>query len=579
MSAATTKETKDQLTIAEDLHLPLDAATQTFAILAMRGVGKTYTAAVLAEELLKAGLQVVVIDPLDVWWGLRASADGEGVGLPIVVLGGTRGDIELHSGQGALLADLVVERGISVVLSSRHMSKGDQRRFVTDFCERLYHRKGEPEYRQPLHIFIDEADAFAPQKVFGDQARVLGAVDDLVRRGRASGVGVTLITQRASAINKDVLTQSEVLVALRTVHRLDRKAVGEWVEAHDVEGQQAEFMSSLASLPIGTAWFWSPGWLKIFQKVRVRRRETFDSSSTPKVGEEVRAPKLRPIDMEELRGALAETIEERVQNDPRVLRVKIRELEEELRTRPSEVRVETVVERMVVPTIPEGAIDRLRAIEVALVKVQEELRTARMGFQEVERGQRSEFVEAMPSEPQGQEATFSDYKPRPRSGSTDAGALDRGATGILATLVSRHPMKVTRSQLATLSGRSIKSSSFTAQVATLKREGYIEETGGLICATRAGLDLYGGARPSPQSSAEVQEMWRRALDDGPRKMLDELIRVFPHGHARDDLARNSGYSPTSSSVGAHLKMLRDNNLAEVRDGKVFAAETLFLNGR
>jgi uncharacterized protein len=50
------------LRIAEDLTLPLDAVTQTFAVLAKRGVGKTYLALVLAEEMLKNGLQVVVAD-------------------------------------------------------------------------------------------------------------------------------------------------------------------------------------------------------------------------------------------------------------------------------------------------------------------------------------------------------------------------------------------------------------------------------------------------------------------------------------------------------------------------------------
>jgi len=31
------------------------------------------------------------------------------------------------------------------------------------------------------------------------------------------------------------------------------------------------------------AWLWSPGWLALLQKVQVRRRETSDSSATPKV--------------------------------------------------------------------------------------------------------------------------------------------------------------------------------------------------------------------------------------------------------------------------------------------------------
>jgi hypothetical protein len=40
------------LGISVDLTLPADAVAQTFAILAKRGVGKTYTALALVEELL-----------------------------------------------------------------------------------------------------------------------------------------------------------------------------------------------------------------------------------------------------------------------------------------------------------------------------------------------------------------------------------------------------------------------------------------------------------------------------------------------------------------------------------------------
>jgi DNA helicase HerA-like ATPase len=104
------------LRISREFSLPAEAVSETFAILAKRGAGKTYTAAVLVEELLKAGLHVVVVDPVGVWRGLRASADGQGEGLPIVILGGDYGDVPLEVGAGELIADLVVEEGLSVVL-------------------------------------------------------------------------------------------------------------------------------------------------------------------------------------------------------------------------------------------------------------------------------------------------------------------------------------------------------------------------------------------------------------------------------------------------------------------------------
>jgi hypothetical protein len=83
------------LTLGPGLVLPVEAVTETFAILAKRGAGKTYTAAVLVEEMMGAGLPVVIVDPVGVWWGLRSSADGTTEGLPVVIFGGDHADLPL----------------------------------------------------------------------------------------------------------------------------------------------------------------------------------------------------------------------------------------------------------------------------------------------------------------------------------------------------------------------------------------------------------------------------------------------------------------------------------------------------
>ena len=224
-----------ELKIANELSLPSDAVTQTFAILAKRGMGKTYTGNVFAEEMLDDGSQVVVIDPIGVWWGLRTSADGKKSGYPIIILGGDHADVPLESTAGEVIADLVVNEGVSVVLDLSHFRKNESDRFMTDFAERLYRKN-----RDPLHIIVDEADSFAPQRPMRGQERMLGAMEDLVRRGRARGIGLTLITQRPAVLNKNVLTQIEVLVTLRMISPQDRAAIDEWVRVHGSEEEYAE---------------------------------------------------------------------------------------------------------------------------------------------------------------------------------------------------------------------------------------------------------------------------------------------------------------------------------------------------
>lgn len=64
------------LRIAPELVFPPEAVTETFAILAKRGVGKTYTSSVMAEEMISAGHQVCVVDPIACGGGSAAQLMG-----------------------------------------------------------------------------------------------------------------------------------------------------------------------------------------------------------------------------------------------------------------------------------------------------------------------------------------------------------------------------------------------------------------------------------------------------------------------------------------------------------------------
>jgi DNA helicase HerA-like ATPase len=98
------------LQIAPGLELPIEAVTETFAILAKRGAGKSNAAVVMAEQMHAAGAPWVAIDPKGDWWGIRSSGDGTGAGLPVLVLGGQHGDVPLEATAARLVADLVVRR-------------------------------------------------------------------------------------------------------------------------------------------------------------------------------------------------------------------------------------------------------------------------------------------------------------------------------------------------------------------------------------------------------------------------------------------------------------------------------------
>lgn len=317
-------------------ELPLAVSTQATAIFGIRGSGKTVTATVLVEELLDRGLPVAIIDPTDVWWGLKSSADGKSEGYPVVVLGGPHGDLPLEEHNGWALADFAVDERVPLILSLRHLRKEGQRRFVTDFCEQLYFRKGELSHRVPHLVAIDEASMFVPQKVGRGEGRMVEAVEDLVRRGRSAGIGVALMDGRPASVNKDVLAFAEVLVSHRATNPHDGAALDEWIRRHDTEGHRQRFLEGLPSLPRGSAWFWSPV-LDVFDLVQVRMRRTYDSSRTPEIDE-------TPLEPPEAwaapdLGALQKLLEAKgeaagEEEDPAALRRQVRELEAALARRP-----------------------------------------------------------------------------------------------------------------------------------------------------------------------------------------------------------------------------------------------------
>jgi hypothetical protein len=112
----------------------------------------------------------------------------------------------------------------------------------------------------------------------------------------------------------------------------------------------------------------------------------------------------------------------------------------------------------------------------------------------------------------------------------------------------------------------------------LKRHGLITEAGGEVQITRTGLDELGAdIPPQPQTTEELLAIWRGALRAGERKMLDELIAIYPASLTREELGERAGYTASGGTFGAYLGTLRRNGLVDVAGNAVRASATLFLN--
>lgn len=310
--------------ISSTLSLPLDYVTQRGALLAVSGAGKSNAARVIAEGFYAQQLPFVTIDPKGDWWGLRAGKDGKpGGGLGVVIFGGEHADIPLERGGGVLVADTIVDQRLSSIVDlSLFETEADKKAFLLDFGKRLYHRN-----RDPLHIFAEECDEYLPQKPFKDELKLLRVFENIVRKGRTRGLGITLISQRSAVINKNVLTQAETLFALRSSGPQDIAAIEGWMKYH---GGDRAMLATLAGLENGEAWVWSPHYLKRMERFQFKRSHTFDSGATPtnhKAGTKRKVATLADVDLAALRGAMAETIERVEAEDPKVLRRRITELE------------------------------------------------------------------------------------------------------------------------------------------------------------------------------------------------------------------------------------------------------------
>jgi hypothetical protein len=575
------------LQIANNLSLPIDAVTQTFAILAIRGAGKTNTAVVMVEELLKNDLQVVVADPVGVWWGLRSSADGKSAGQPIVIFGGEHGDVPLEHTGGKLVAELVVNEGVSVLLDLSDFSKGKQTQFMTDFTEHLYRLKARN--KDPLHIVFDEADEFAPQRPQRGRERLLGAIEDIVRRGRARGIGTTLITQRSAVLNKNVLTQAEVLVALRTLGPQDRKAIDAWVEAHGTPEERKTLMDSLASLDIGEAWVWSPGWLNVFKRVQIRRRETFDSSATPSVMNKIKGPKkFADVNLVDIRDLMASTIEKAKADDPRELKMKIAELERALKKAEAvqpkveikEVRVFTDAELSCIKNISEALRNQAEVLtefkksnmessiviaDIMATKI-EVVRQQHPGHYDPLLKSKAIIPKNIPRAPHVYVGSNEPVK-------TDgcSASIPRCERAILSVL-AQYPDGRTRSQVSILSGYSIKSSGFSNALSALRTKGWLVGGREDMQITEEGITALGPYNLLP-TGHDLLEYWLGRLGKCEREILKALAEAYPGTLIKDEIADRSHYSITSSGFANALSKLRTlefiNGRQDVRASDVF----------
>lgn len=547
--------------MAEPLPIPLEALEDCGAILGRRGAGKSATKTLLFEHELDRGRRCCLIDPKGDGWGIRLDPDGSPSRFQDVpIFGGAHGDLALDDAMGATLGALVATHDLSCVVDLSAFSIAGMRRFMRDFAESLFDNN-----RAPLTLFVDEADQLAPQRLPADMATLLHRMERLIRQGRQRGIFMWMLTQRPQVLNKNLLSQAETLIAMKVTTPHDRGAIRDWMEAHDPE-RAREVEATLAKLAVGEAWVWVPA-ADFLERVQFPLFSTFDSGRTPRHGERIEQVRLPPIDLTAIAAALASPSPHAGDDAGPVKRsgsVCDSAQVDELRRRIAELETE----RDVLRTELAGEKRHVVRYETALQRLRDMVGRALAGedTEQVQSGQAGALVlSPPPGAARGDEARAAPGEAEGAAASPDSAAGRIRGRKALAALLQKN-IGLTERQWAWTAGFSVKGGTWGTYKAALRAAGLVEERDGRWWPTDAGYrEELDGFQPFPDLGPELARFWGGKIP-GVRRMVDILLKRWPHWTTREGLAADLGMAAAGGTFGTYLSRLRANRLI-VESGK------------
>jgi len=264
------------LNISSDLSLDLEEVIgQCIAILGIRGSGKSNTAGVIFEELLRHNYPMSIVDIEGEYFGLKEKYE-------VLVVGTGDGvEIEIDPGCAEEIAQVSMEQNIPVVLDLSGFLSDERTELLKAYLTSLWNLAGR--LRRPYIIGIEEAHEFIPQGVKTELKEMIARI---ALRGRKRGLGAIIVSQRSAKVDKDVLSQAGILFLHRVVHEVDMRVYGELLP-----WRKSEVKEIIGSLETGDCIYINgDNILPIY----VRERETFHAGFTPSL-ESVAPPELKRV--------------------------------------------------------------------------------------------------------------------------------------------------------------------------------------------------------------------------------------------------------------------------------------------
>jgi len=167
-------------------------------------------------------------------WGVFASNKKESTQVSDLVIAGTTSilDLSVYNSVGAFNVRALVISLISKKIFNQRMAarKSEEVNAVAKGLD--FSASFEKKENPLVWIFIDEAHEFLPLR---EKTIATDALVQLLREGRQPGISLVLATQQPGQIQRDVMTQSDIVISHRVTSAPDLEALNQIMQSYLLE--------------------------------------------------------------------------------------------------------------------------------------------------------------------------------------------------------------------------------------------------------------------------------------------------------------------------------------------------------
>lgn len=538
-------------------------------IVANSGGGKSHAIRKLAE-VTHGHVQQIILDTEGEFASLRERYD-------YVYAAGVGGDALAHPRTAKLLAERLLETGVSAIIDIYELKPHERHTFVRIFLDAM--TNAPKSLWHPVLVILDEAHVYAPE---AEKSEAHGAVADIATRGRKRGFCLVAATQRLAKLSKDVAAELNNKLIGRMSLDVDVKRA-----AQELGMTPAVALPMLRGLEAGDFFTFGPALSMDIRKIHTGEVQTRHHKS----GEKYVAPPKPTAAILAVLPKLADLPKESEEQAKSLedLRRENASLKRELAKKPAPAAVanapqlfqeyqrgftagdvagrKAVFEKLksiITPTEKHVAKALSLHIESELKNWMEGIRTA-CGLE----SKRSQEPPKTPSHGDGialmssvhpQRASGPMRRPDVKKSSLETVEIDLPPSApqqrildALLWLKVKGITAPTKQAVGAVAGASPKSSSFANNLGALRSAGLISYDGqGGVSLTAEGE---ANAVP-PNDDRELIECWKSIVTGPQAKILETLRDNHPEPISKEDVAVFSDASASSSSFANNLGALR-----------------------